>query len=98
MQTVMTTNNAYDMILLIDSNNSVLSAWTATSDTVGDFLRDGKFADMWDTGQWPNGFDPDMQGDETVARELRTIDCYGTEVGRNGQIDIEERRIFWAPR
>lgn len=80
MQTVMTTNNGYDSILIVDANDKVLSQWTATKETILDYLRDGQDAAKWDA----NG--PDCT----------EISDYGTECGRDGVIDDESRAEFWG--
>ena len=84
MQTVMTTNNAYDAILLVDSNDVVKSAWTADSGVIANYLADGANAANWDEGSF-TGF----------ADECATIADYGTECGRNGVIS-PERLAFWG--
>lgn len=38
MHTIMTTNNAYDMILLVNNENLVVGAWNADKKTVADFF------------------------------------------------------------
>jgi hypothetical protein len=96
MTTVMTSNNAYDCVLLIDANDMVLSCWHVDSEVLASYLRDGAKADDWHVGEWPTGFDPEMEEDESVAAELRTIFAYGNEVGRNGRIEDAERRQFWG--
>lgn len=85
MQSVMTTNNGYDSILLVDSNGTVLSAWTATPDVIACYLRDGAVADGWETGVY-SGF-PEL---------CESISDYGTECGRNDVIADEHRREFWT--
>ena len=95
MQTVMTSNNAYDCILLVDDNDLVVSRWDVTPDTLKSYLKDGASADEWETGQWPTGFAPDEQTTDEDATELTTIAGYGKEVGRNGKIEDESRREFW---
>jgi hypothetical protein len=98
MQTVMTSNNGYDSILLVDDNNVVLSAWTADKETVDAYLKDGANASEWHTGEWPRGFNPDVDEDSnnpSFSDDLRTIDAYGVEVGRDGQMS-DERREFWV--
>jgi hypothetical protein len=52
MQTVMTTNNAYDSILLVD-DDKVIGAWTATPEIVNTYLRDGANAAEW-SATWPD--------------------------------------------
>jgi hypothetical protein len=96
MQTVITTNNAYDTILLIDENEQVVSRWDADKQTVADYVRHGANADDWAVGEWPNGFAPDQQDTEEAEAELRTVAAYGEEYGRNGKIDNAERREFWG--
>ena len=93
MKTVMTSNNAYDSILLVDSNDVVLSAWTADKQLVHDYSHIP--AGDWEIGQWPMGFDPEQQDDEALAAELRTIGAYGDEIGRNGAMS-DSRREFWG--
>ena len=90
MQTVMTTNNAFDSVLLVDDNNNVLSAWEADASTIASYLATGAAADEWETGSFPPG--SQAVGEET----LRSIASYGTECGRNGIIADRERREFWA--
>ncbi len=96
MQTVITTNNAYDTILLIDENEQVVSRWDADKRTVADYINSGANAADWNANEWPNGFAPEDQDTEEAEAELRTIAAYGEEYGRNGQIQSAERREFWG--
>ena len=96
MQTVMTTNNGYDSILLVDDNDRVLSAWIMDTQTLRAYLADGAEANGWHEGEWPRGFDPSDDDNGDIADELRTISAYGVECGRNGQIADEGRRDFWC--
>jgi hypothetical protein len=96
MQTVITTSNAYDTILLIDENEQVVSRWDVTPETLADYIRDGANAAEWNTGEFPNGFAPEDQDTEDAEAELRTIAAYGEEYGRNSQVDNAERREFWG--
>lgn len=81
MQTVIVTNNGYDSILLINSDETVVGAWSpATKSNVMDYLRDGAEAHLWDA----NG--PDCS----------KISDYGKEYGRDGVIDDESRADFWG--
>lgn len=91
MSTVMTSNNAYDSILLVDENDHVVSAWAADRDTVRNFLKDGGRPDEWQIGEFYNFPRPDE-----IEEEPRRIADYGSEVGRNGVIANEERREFWG--
>jgi hypothetical protein len=95
MQTVITTNNAYDSILLVDDAGRVVSAWQADKAVINDYLRDGSAPDTWQVGEWPRGFDPDSPDNAAIAGELRTIEAYGQECGRNGVILDNHRREFW---
>ena len=95
MQTVMTSNNAYDCILLVDDNDAVVSRWDVDRAVLASYLQDGANADEWETGVWPTGFAPDDQDTEEAQAELKTIAAYGGEVGRNGKIEYAERREFW---
>lgn len=79
MQTVFVTNNAYDSVLLVDADDSVVGAWTADRAVVASYLNSGSGADEWS----PN------YPDETA------ISDYGLEVGRNGHISDKARREFW---
>ena len=92
MQTVMTSNNAYDSILLVDSNDVVLSAWTADRQLVHDYNHIP--SEDWEINQWPMGFDPEQQDDD-LAGQLRTIAAYGDEIGRDGVMS-DSRREFWG--
>lgn len=96
MQTVIVTNNGYDTVLLVDGNDQVVSRWDATPSILADYVRDGANAADWNTGEFPGGFAPEEQDTEEEEAELRTIAVYGTEYGRNGQIDSQERREFWG--
>lgn len=96
MQTVMTSNNAYDCVLLVDDADCVVSRWDADRDVITAYLQDGDNPEGWHIGEWPRGFDPEMQADEAIAADLRTIAAYGEVVGRNGKIDDGERRQFWG--
>ncbi len=98
MQTVITTNNAYDTILLIDENEQVVSRWDVDTETLADYIATGANANDWNTGEWPSGFAPEEADTEEQIEELRTIAAYGEEYGRNGQILSEERREFWGRR
>ena len=92
---VMTSNNAYDSILLVDGSDRVLSAWTADSQLVHDYAHipaeDWKECGQW----WPEGFDPDSADNSEIADKLRTIAAYGDEVGRDGGMS-DQRREFWG--
>ena len=89
-QTVMTTNNGYDTILLVDTQDRVLSAWMATTETIRSYVTDTD-ASLWETGQF-NGFEnPSSQEN---GEELRAIAAYGTEVGRDGSITPERRSFY----
>lgn len=92
MQTVMTSNNAYDSILLVNSNDVVLSAWIADRQLIHDYSHIP--AEDWEINQWPMGFDPAQQDEEELASELLTISAYGDEIGRNGEMS-DSRREFW---
>lgn len=90
--TVMTTNNGYDTILLVDSNDHVLSAWMATPETVESYVSTGEQGNEWEPGQFAGFTDPSGEDNED---ELRTVAAYGTECGRNGLISDERRKAFW---
>ena len=85
MHTVMTHNNGYDAILLVTNGGGVVSAWTATRETVQDYVINGNRPDEWES--WSG----DLYDDALTA-----ISDYGTEVGRDGNVDSEERREFWG--
>lgn len=88
MQTVLTTNNGYDTVLLIDDDNLVVSAWMvdgADGDVIQSYLTDGAESEKWHVGQW-GGFDG------LAAR----IDDYGDEAGRNGLITHRKRAEYYA--
>jgi hypothetical protein len=95
LQTVIATNNAYDTILLVDDNDRVVSRWQADEQTVADYVQSGADADNWESGEWPQGFAPHEADSDEDAEKLRTIAEYGTEYGRNGEIDSKERIEFW---
>ena len=95
MQTVLTTNNAYDTLLLVDESGAVVSRWAVTAETLVNYIADGARANDWHIGEWPAGFSPDEAEAEEAQSELRTIAAYGKEYGRNGNIDSAERREFW---
>ena len=86
--TVITTNNAYDSILLVDTEDRVLSAWQATKNTVADYLDTGADAVAWESDVW-DGF-------PVSAGTPRTIGAFGEECGRDGQIMDDSRREFWG--
>ena len=96
MTTVLTTNNGYDTILLVDDSDVVLSRWDVTPETLADYLKDGARGDDWHAGEWPSGFNPDVAEEEWAAEELRTIAAYGRECGRGGVIADKDRREFWG--
>jgi sensor domain CHASE-containing protein len=96
MQTIMTTNNGHDCVLLVDDKGVVLSCWVVDPQVLAAYLRDGANPSTWETDRWPSGFDPEMEQNEAVVAELRTISAYGNEVGRNGRIEDAERRQFWG--
>jgi len=95
MQTVLTTNNAYDTLLLVTENGTVVSRWPVTRETLVNYIADGARTNNWHIGEWPAGFSPDEAETEEVESELRTIAAYGEEYGRNGKIDNAERQEFW---
>ena len=85
MHTVMTHNNGYDAILLVNDDDEVVSAWAATRETVQDYIYTGNRPEAWESNC----------GD--LHDEMMTeIDDYGTEVGRNGNVDSDERREYWG--
>ena len=90
--TVMTTNNGYDTILLVDENDRVISAWQADKQTVAEYAASAGKADEWHENEWSTFRDPAMSENED---ELRTIGAYGEEIGRNGAMS-DERREFWG--
>lgn len=96
MHTVLVTNNAYDSILLVDASDAVMSCWTATPQNVFTYLVEGASPNDWEMGEFPTGFAPEDAATPEDAAALRTIATYGTECGRNGQIDSQERRQFWG--
>jgi hypothetical protein len=77
--TVITTNNAYDSILLVNHRDEVIGAWQAEPKTITAYLRTGSDAAHWEAN-WPG---------ETRISE------YGEECGRNGVILDNSRREFW---
>ncbi|MDE2101397.1 MAG: hypothetical protein KGL39_29385 [Patescibacteria group bacterium] len=81
MHTVMTTNDGYDSILLVDANDVVVGAWSSVSDDdVRAYVRDGHVADNW-----------------AVTHPAHTaIADYGVECGRDGEITDESRARFWG--
>ena len=91
MRTVVTTNNGYDSILLVDDNDKVVSAWGAEKATLEAFVRDTDAAE-WNEGEWHTFGDP--TGEE-IEDELRTIAAFGEECGRDGVIASDERKRFW---
>lgn len=93
MQTVLTSNNAYDSVLLVDFADVVLSAWTADRQLMHDYSHIP--AEDWEIDQWPLGFNPHHSENESIAEELLTISAYGEEIGRDGEISVE-RREFWG--
>lgn len=80
MQTVLTTNNAYDSILLVNDDDEVIGAWQAEPKTINDYLKNGSEAANWSP---------------TFPDEKRISD-YGIEIGRNGVILDDFRREFWG--
>ena len=85
MHTVMTHNNGYDAILLVTNGGGVVSAWTATRETVQDYVTTGHEPELWEAGI----------GDLDI-NDCTAISDYGTEVGRNGRVDSEERSELWG--
>ena len=83
MQTVFTTNNGYDAILLVDGSDTVVSAWPVTDANLANYLRDGANVDDWEVGHW-EGFD----GDEIA------IGDYGDEAGRNGTLSAKRGEFY----
>jgi hypothetical protein len=81
-ETVMTTNNACDYVLLVDANDEdrVIGAWMADEDVITNYLRDGSDAQNWEAS-WP---------------DVNRISDYGAECGRNGVITDEHRRDYWV--
>ena len=87
MQTLIVTNNAFDSVLLLNDAGLIVSQWTVEPSVFADYLRDGANADEWDV-QEPAGYE-DQYGNPL------TIEACGTEYGRNGSIESEERRRAW---
>jgi hypothetical protein len=94
MHTVITKNNAYDTILLVDDNDTVLSRWDVEPVTLRDYISITD-ASEWEAGFWPAGFAPEQQDTEEAQNEMRTIAAYGEEYGRDGKINDDERAEFW---
>lgn len=88
MHTVFTHNGGYDMTLLVNDQNEVLSAWGAGKQAVQDYLKHGENARDWVVNCWPIGtFD---NGGEPRTK----IEDYGVEIGRDGYL-TEERLEFY---
>jgi hypothetical protein len=96
MHTVLTTNNSYDTLLLVNGNDQVVSRWDVTPVELASFLASGANANDWETGEWPYGFAPEDQDTEAASDELRTIAAYGREYGRDGVISDDSRKAFWS--
>lgn len=97
MTTVMTTDNAGDYVLLVDNDGQVVSRWNVDPEVLASYLKDGANANQWEKNEWPSVlFDPEMQDDDKVAAELRTIEAYGVVVGNNGEITDSARRQYWG--
>jgi hypothetical protein len=82
MHTVFTHNNARDYILVVDDANKVLNAFDVDQATLSAYLKDGADADLWDIA-------PHFEDNNPT-----TIDAYGAECGRDGQL-CEERHEFF---
>lgn len=80
MHTVITTNNAYDTILLVDENDRVVSKWEATPENIASYINATDATD-WDAGH--------MAPDDATD-----IASYGEEVGRDG--DLGCRTQYYA--
>ena len=93
--TVLVTNNAFDVILLVDANDIVLSAWMANADTIRRYIDQGAQPNAWEVGQWYMDPNPDNDEDAQIADAMSAIDSYGDEVGRDGAITDEKRKRFW---
>ena len=91
MQTVMTHNNGYDAVLLVDDEDTVVSAWLADEKVIEAYVRDTD-ADLWEVGVDDFSDDFSLEDDDGNPCE---ISDYGTEVGRDGEM-TEERRVFWG--
>lgn len=71
--TVLTHNNAYDSVLLVDEEGTVLSAWSpAGPDDIRAFEADRNPQD-WEVGAFSDPTDDGLQ-----------IADYGEEIGRDG--------------
>jgi len=86
--TIMTHNNGYDMILLVNDDDDVVSAWEATDEVMRNYTTDTD-ADLWETGVGSDGLD-----DDGCPTMFYAISDYGDEVGRDGEMTVE-RRAFW---
>ncbi|MBA2708677.1 MAG: hypothetical protein H0U59_12805 [Gemmatimonadaceae bacterium] len=85
-RTVLTTNNAYDTVLLCDGD-LIVSQWTADDEVIRNYLRDGADAADWDV--------QDADGIEVDGR-LAVVGDYGEVAGQEGKITDEDRRGFWS--
>jgi hypothetical protein len=88
----MTTNNACDYILLVDDEDTVVSAWQADEGIVQYYLSSTD-AQKWWSGKWPEGLDPRDAPNEDA--DLDMISAYGEEVGRDGRIEDARRAEAW---
>ena len=92
MKTLMTTNNAYDTILLIDDSeglDTIVSQWTADIDVIENYLGSALTADNWDV--------QDSSGLKADDGSLFRIHDFGRVCGEFGRMD-EDRRAVWMPR
>lgn len=94
MHTVMTHNNGFDSILLVDLNGAVVSAWTADRETITNYVNDKADVQDWPVGSWPLGSHPDVDYDEATSAIMRTVAGYGDECGRDGEM-TDERKVFY---
>ena len=93
MKLVMTTNNAYDTVLLIDKGK-IVSTWrVGQASVLEDYLNTGHRPNDWDV-QEPSGIRLPTERGERLAR----IVDYGDACGVNGAIYDERRREFWIRR
>jgi hypothetical protein len=87
MTLAMTSNNAYDTIILIDGNR-IVSRWDATPESVREYMTATNASD-WDV-QDVDG----LKGDD--GETPLTVSDFGREIGRDGKITDAERLEFWT--